>query len=207
MSFLFVNLFDTTGTLLGVATRAKLVNDDGNANASRPEPSTSYSKSPSVNASSPQSNPPTNPRSPQSWSPPIPVEAPPPLPKEPPPLLPIAKAVVEARPPAPPVPAKAKQPVQGTAKERSLSGSLTKRMRQKTKDAAIALAKKEDDEVKDTKVLGHKHMTKTQKKELKKEQKAKARARARASRETDDDDVSEEDKDNEEERRAWQDIE
>ena len=31
MSFLFVNLFDTTGTLLGVATRAKLVDDFGNA--------------------------------------------------------------------------------------------------------------------------------------------------------------------------------
>ena len=31
MSFLFVNLFDTTGTLLGVATRANLVDDDGNA--------------------------------------------------------------------------------------------------------------------------------------------------------------------------------
>ena len=31
MSFLFVNLFDTTGTLLGVATRAKLVDDNGNA--------------------------------------------------------------------------------------------------------------------------------------------------------------------------------
>ena len=29
MSFLFVNLFDTTGTLLGVATRANLVNEDG----------------------------------------------------------------------------------------------------------------------------------------------------------------------------------
>ena len=31
MSFLFVNLFDTTGTLLGVATSAKLVDDFGNA--------------------------------------------------------------------------------------------------------------------------------------------------------------------------------
>ena len=31
MSFLFVNLFDTTGTLMGVATRAKLVDDFGNA--------------------------------------------------------------------------------------------------------------------------------------------------------------------------------
>ena len=30
MSFLFVNLFDTTGTLLGVATRAKLIDDYGN---------------------------------------------------------------------------------------------------------------------------------------------------------------------------------
>ena len=30
MSFLFVNLFDTTGTLLGVATRAGLVDKDGN---------------------------------------------------------------------------------------------------------------------------------------------------------------------------------
>ena len=30
MSFLFVNLFDTTGTLLGVATRAKLTDDYGN---------------------------------------------------------------------------------------------------------------------------------------------------------------------------------
>jgi len=29
MSFLFVNLFDTTGTLLGVATRANLVNENG----------------------------------------------------------------------------------------------------------------------------------------------------------------------------------
>ena len=32
MSFLFVNLFDTTGTLLGVADRANLINDSGNAN-------------------------------------------------------------------------------------------------------------------------------------------------------------------------------
>ena len=31
MSFLFVNLFDTTGTLVGVATRANLINDDGEA--------------------------------------------------------------------------------------------------------------------------------------------------------------------------------
>ena len=31
MSFLFVNLFDTTGTLLGVATRAKLVDQNGDA--------------------------------------------------------------------------------------------------------------------------------------------------------------------------------
>ena len=31
MSFLFVNFFDTTGTLLGVANRAKLVDQDGNA--------------------------------------------------------------------------------------------------------------------------------------------------------------------------------
>tara|TARA_A100001388_G_C28749932_1_gene491578 strand:- start:389 stop:1687 length:1299 start_codon:yes stop_codon:yes gene_type:complete len=31
MSFLFVNLFDTTGTLLGVANRANLVDADGNA--------------------------------------------------------------------------------------------------------------------------------------------------------------------------------
>lgn len=31
MSFLFVNLFDTTGTLLGVATRANLVDQNGNA--------------------------------------------------------------------------------------------------------------------------------------------------------------------------------
>ena len=31
MSFLFVNFFDTTGTLLGVANRAKLVDEDGNA--------------------------------------------------------------------------------------------------------------------------------------------------------------------------------
>ena len=30
MSFLFVNLFDTAGTLLGVANQAKLVNEDGN---------------------------------------------------------------------------------------------------------------------------------------------------------------------------------
>ena len=33
MSFLFVNLFDTTGTLLGVATRANLVNEDGKINS------------------------------------------------------------------------------------------------------------------------------------------------------------------------------
>ena len=32
MSFLFVNLFDTTGTLLGVASRANLVNEDGESN-------------------------------------------------------------------------------------------------------------------------------------------------------------------------------
>ena len=32
MSFLFVNLFDTTGTLLGVADRANLTNDSGDAN-------------------------------------------------------------------------------------------------------------------------------------------------------------------------------
>ena len=31
MSFLFVNLFDTAGTLLGVATRAKLTDELGNA--------------------------------------------------------------------------------------------------------------------------------------------------------------------------------
>ena len=31
MSFLFVNLFDTTGTLVGVATRANLINDNGEA--------------------------------------------------------------------------------------------------------------------------------------------------------------------------------
>ena len=31
MSFLFVNLFDTTGTLVGVATRANFINDDGEA--------------------------------------------------------------------------------------------------------------------------------------------------------------------------------
>ena len=31
MSFLFVNLFDTAGTLLGVATRAKIIDEDGNA--------------------------------------------------------------------------------------------------------------------------------------------------------------------------------
>ncbi len=31
MSFLFVNLFDTTGTLVGVATRASLINNDGEA--------------------------------------------------------------------------------------------------------------------------------------------------------------------------------
>ena len=31
MSFLFVNLFDTTGTLLGVASRANLIDDNGNA--------------------------------------------------------------------------------------------------------------------------------------------------------------------------------
>ena len=31
MSFLFVNLFDTTGTLLGVANRANLVDESGNA--------------------------------------------------------------------------------------------------------------------------------------------------------------------------------
>ena len=31
MSFLFVNLFDTTGTLVGVATRANLINADGEA--------------------------------------------------------------------------------------------------------------------------------------------------------------------------------
>jgi AGZA family xanthine/uracil permease-like MFS transporter len=31
MSFLFVNLFDTTGTLLGVATRANLIDESGNA--------------------------------------------------------------------------------------------------------------------------------------------------------------------------------
>ena len=28
MSFLFVNLFDTTGTLVGVATRANLIDDN-----------------------------------------------------------------------------------------------------------------------------------------------------------------------------------
>ena len=33
MSFLFVNLFDTTGTLLGVASRANLVDADGESNA------------------------------------------------------------------------------------------------------------------------------------------------------------------------------
>ena len=33
MSFLFVNLFDTTGTLLGVASRANLVDADGKSNA------------------------------------------------------------------------------------------------------------------------------------------------------------------------------
>ena len=32
MSFLFVNLFDTTGTLLGVADRANLINNSGDAN-------------------------------------------------------------------------------------------------------------------------------------------------------------------------------
>ena len=32
MSFLFVNLFDTTGTLLGVADRANLINESGDAN-------------------------------------------------------------------------------------------------------------------------------------------------------------------------------
>ena len=32
MSFLFVNLFDTTGTLLGVADRANLINNSGEAN-------------------------------------------------------------------------------------------------------------------------------------------------------------------------------
>ena len=32
MSFLFVNLFDTTGTLLGVATRANLIDIDGETN-------------------------------------------------------------------------------------------------------------------------------------------------------------------------------
>ena len=32
MSFLFVNLFDTAGTLLGVANQAKLVDEDGNIN-------------------------------------------------------------------------------------------------------------------------------------------------------------------------------
>ena len=31
-SFLFVNLFDTTGTLLGVADRANLINNSGDAN-------------------------------------------------------------------------------------------------------------------------------------------------------------------------------
>ena len=31
MSFLFVNLFDTTGTLLGVASRANLIDHNGNA--------------------------------------------------------------------------------------------------------------------------------------------------------------------------------
>jgi AGZA family xanthine/uracil permease-like MFS transporter len=31
MSFLFVNLFDTTGTLIGVASRANLLNDEGEA--------------------------------------------------------------------------------------------------------------------------------------------------------------------------------
>ena len=31
MSFLFVNLFDTTGTLVGVATRANLLNEKGEA--------------------------------------------------------------------------------------------------------------------------------------------------------------------------------
>ena len=30
MSFLFVNLFDTAGTLLGVANQARLVDEDGN---------------------------------------------------------------------------------------------------------------------------------------------------------------------------------
>ena len=29
MSFLFVNLFDTAGTLMGVATRAKLIDETG----------------------------------------------------------------------------------------------------------------------------------------------------------------------------------
>ena len=32
MSFLFVNLFDTAGTLLGVANQAKLVDESGNVN-------------------------------------------------------------------------------------------------------------------------------------------------------------------------------
>ena len=31
MSFLFVNLFDTTGTLVGVATRANLLDENGEA--------------------------------------------------------------------------------------------------------------------------------------------------------------------------------
>ena len=103
----------------------------------------------------------------------------------------------------------AKQPAQGSAKARSLSGSLKKRLRQKTKDAAAALARKEDEVFEAAK--GHKHMTKTQKKDMKKELKVKARARAKASRDIDNEDAEDADgndpKGNEDEKRAWHDIE
>ena len=81
-------------------------------------------------------------------------------------------------------------------------------MRQKTKDAAAALARKEDEVFEAAK--GHKHMTKTQKKDMKKELKAKARARAKASRdinEEDKDDVDGNDPEDNGDERAWQDIE
>ena len=96
------------------------------------------------------------------------------MPKDPPPMMPtskkaaVAKGALSARPQAPPVPV-AKQPAQGSAKERSLSGSLKKRLRQKTKDAAAALARKDDEVFEAAK--GHKHMTKTQKKDMKRSSK------------------------------------
>ena len=101
-----------------------------------------------------------------SWSPsmpPLPDAPPPPMPEGPPPLLPIAPDISATRPPCPPVP---------TAKARTSSSADKKRLRQKTKDAAVLLAKKEEEELKESK-----HMTKTQKKELKKQKKAAFRAK------------------------------